>query len=165
VPNTHFVTGTADDTPNPKKQQWSRVDCADLQIDRIMKSSWRYRLTVRTEPSQGLNTGSIPVSATNYFRIIYLEAGVQAFCRPSACKLPKTACKGSIPSGIRAPMPGHPEFAGSHAASFGFARLALISSRVGRGKGRLRGACPAWSAVVRWIYFRASLEIKVAKPR
>ena len=25
---------------------------------------WRYRLTVRTEPSQGLNTGSIPVSAT-----------------------------------------------------------------------------------------------------
>ena len=25
----------------------------------------RYRLTVRTEPSQGLNTGSIPVSATN----------------------------------------------------------------------------------------------------
>ena len=24
----------------------------------------RYRLTVRTEPSQGLNTGSIPVSAT-----------------------------------------------------------------------------------------------------
>jgi hypothetical protein len=26
---------------------------------------WRYRLTVRTEPSQGLNTGSIPVSATN----------------------------------------------------------------------------------------------------
>ena len=27
---------------------------------------WRYRLTVRTEPSQGSNTGSIPVSATNY---------------------------------------------------------------------------------------------------
>src|SRR5208282_5102726 len=27
---------------------------------------WRYRLTVRTEPSQGLNTGSIPVSATKF---------------------------------------------------------------------------------------------------
>src|ERR1700684_132092 len=27
---------------------------------------WRYRLTVRTEPSQGLNTGSIPVSATMF---------------------------------------------------------------------------------------------------
>src|ERR1017187_10532383 len=26
---------------------------------------WRYRLMVRTEPSQGLNTGSTPVSATN----------------------------------------------------------------------------------------------------
>jgi hypothetical protein len=25
---------------------------------------WRYRLTVRTEPSQGLNRGSIPLSAT-----------------------------------------------------------------------------------------------------
>ena len=32
----------------------------------------RYRLTVRTEPSQGLNTGSIPVSATNSFIINYL---------------------------------------------------------------------------------------------
>jgi hypothetical protein len=31
------------------------------------KNVWRYRLTVRTEPSQGLNTGSIPVSATNSF--------------------------------------------------------------------------------------------------
>jgi hypothetical protein len=29
----------------------------------------RYRLTVRTEPSQGLNTGSIPVSATKPFKI------------------------------------------------------------------------------------------------
>ena len=28
------------------------------------RRSWRYRLMVRTEPSQGLNTGSIPVSAT-----------------------------------------------------------------------------------------------------
>src|SRR5713226_5697830 len=27
---------------------------------------WRYRLTVRTEPSQGSNTGSIPVSATKF---------------------------------------------------------------------------------------------------
>ena len=39
----------------------------------IMKSflrnprEWRYRLTVRTEPSQGLNRGSIPLSATNQF--------------------------------------------------------------------------------------------------
>ena len=39
----------------------------------IMKSflrnprEWRYRLTVRTEPSQGLNRGSIPLSATNKF--------------------------------------------------------------------------------------------------
>src|SRR5712664_1698365 len=31
----------------------------------MTKDPWRYRLTVRTEPSQGLNTGSIPVSATN----------------------------------------------------------------------------------------------------
>src|SRR6266567_1460267 len=30
----------------------------------IWELVWRYRLTVRTEPSQGLNTGSIPVSAT-----------------------------------------------------------------------------------------------------
>ena len=35
----------------------------------------RYRLTVRTEPSQGLNTGSIPVSATKPFRIICLQNG------------------------------------------------------------------------------------------
>src|ERR1700681_2794757 len=34
---------------------------------------WRYRLTVRTEPSQGLNTGSIPVSATKYFIINQLR--------------------------------------------------------------------------------------------
>ena len=27
---------------------------------------WRYRLTVRTEPSQGLNRGSIPLSATKF---------------------------------------------------------------------------------------------------
>jgi RNA polymerase sigma-70 factor, ECF subfamily len=33
---------------------------------------WRYRLMVRTEPSQGLNTGSTPVSATNSFIIIRL---------------------------------------------------------------------------------------------
>jgi hypothetical protein len=31
----------------------------------VKRQIWRYRLTVRTEPSQGLNTGSIPVSATN----------------------------------------------------------------------------------------------------
>jgi hypothetical protein len=35
--------------------------------------SWRYRLTVRTEPSQGLNTGSTPVSATNLIKINYLH--------------------------------------------------------------------------------------------
>ena len=34
-------------------------------IARMTKDQRRYRLTVRTEPSQGLNTGSIPVSATN----------------------------------------------------------------------------------------------------
>ncbi len=34
---------------------------------------WRYRLTVRTEPSQGLNTGSIPVSATKPFKINHLQ--------------------------------------------------------------------------------------------
>jgi hypothetical protein len=34
---------------------------------------WRYRLTVRTEPSQGLNTRSIPVSATESFIIRYLQ--------------------------------------------------------------------------------------------
>src|SRR5271154_6119578 len=39
--------------------------CAPARRSRIMERSWRYRLTVRTEPSQGLNTGSIPVSATN----------------------------------------------------------------------------------------------------
>jgi hypothetical protein len=36
---------------------------AGLSYNRFWKR--RYRLTVRTEPSQGLNTGSIPVSATN----------------------------------------------------------------------------------------------------
>ena len=30
--------------------------------------AWRYRLTVRTEPSQGLNTSSILVSATRYLQ-------------------------------------------------------------------------------------------------
>jgi hypothetical protein len=38
----------------------------------ILCSIRRYRLTVRTEPSQGLNTGSIPVSATT-FSIIYRD--------------------------------------------------------------------------------------------
>ena len=37
------------------------------QVATIFEDAWRYRLTVRTEPSQGLNTGSIPVSATNSF--------------------------------------------------------------------------------------------------
>ena len=35
--------------------------------------AWRYRLTVRTEPSQGSNTGSIPVSATNSFNNLQLH--------------------------------------------------------------------------------------------
>src|ERR1019366_6865145 len=38
-----------------------------------MKAPWRYRLTVRTEPSQGLNTGSIPVSATTNKRLTRSE--------------------------------------------------------------------------------------------
>ena len=37
------------------------------------KHPWRYRLTVRTEPSQGLNTGSIPVSATTNKRLTRTE--------------------------------------------------------------------------------------------
>ena len=41
------------------------------EITSIMRK-WRYRLTVRTEPSQGLNTGSIPVSAT-IFSITYRQ--------------------------------------------------------------------------------------------
>ena len=44
----------------------------------------RYRLTVRTEPSQGLNTGSIPVSAT-MFSTPYRDCGhtgshISLFC-------------------------------------------------------------------------------------
>jgi hypothetical protein len=42
---------------------------------------WRYRLTVRTEPSQGLNTGSIPVSATNYPPIIQRVARFGPFSK------------------------------------------------------------------------------------
>src|SRR5207249_4238516 len=42
----------------------------------MSKEPRRYRLTVRTEPSQGLNTGSIPVSATNLPKIKYLELHV-----------------------------------------------------------------------------------------
>src|SRR5580692_9089085 len=43
----------------------------------ILRVAWRYRLTVRTEPSQGLNTGSIPVSATNS-SITYRHCGIYA---------------------------------------------------------------------------------------
>src|SRR5258705_3274667 len=43
-------------------QSWGAVEPDCLSYT---KNVWRYRLTVRTEPSQGLNTGSIPVSATN----------------------------------------------------------------------------------------------------
>src|ERR1035437_1848440 len=39
---------------------------------------WRYRLMVRTEPSQGLNTGSTPVSATNS-SYTSIEPGTQPF--------------------------------------------------------------------------------------
>ena len=44
----------------------SRDVLGNAEWRRIIESSWRYRLTVRTEPSQGLNTGSIPVSATMF---------------------------------------------------------------------------------------------------
>jgi hypothetical protein len=39
----------------------------------MLQYLWPHRLTVRTEPSQGSNTGSIPVEATNpsYSSIIY----------------------------------------------------------------------------------------------
>ena len=43
---------------------------------------WRYRLTVRTEPSQGLNRGSIPLSATMIL-VTYSVCGQQvASTRP-----------------------------------------------------------------------------------
>ena len=45
----------------PASGEW-RAE-AELWYTEILHP-WRYRLTVRTEPSQGLNTGSIPVSAT-----------------------------------------------------------------------------------------------------
>ena len=38
----------------------------------LENSRRRVRLTVRTEPSQGLNTGSIPVRATNNLAIVEL---------------------------------------------------------------------------------------------
>ena len=38
---------------------------AEAAFAKIKTQAWRYRLTVRTEPSQGSNTGSIPVKATN----------------------------------------------------------------------------------------------------
>gem|GEM_PF-4150770 len=38
----------------------------------IVIQTWPYRLTVRTEPSQGSNTGSIPVKATQPFSWRYL---------------------------------------------------------------------------------------------
>jgi hypothetical protein len=54
----------------------------------------RYRLTVRTEPSQGLNQGSIPVSATNPFRIICLQNGR---ARSAAAALGHRYGQGAIP--------------------------------------------------------------------
>src|SRR5207244_11634335 len=42
-------------------------------IATMAKDLRRYRLTVRTEPSQGLNTGSIPLSATKHFKINHLQ--------------------------------------------------------------------------------------------
>ena len=52
-------------------------------IGTMAKESRRYRLTVRTEPSQGLNTGSIPVSAT-MFSITYGQcAGTRWHAQPA----------------------------------------------------------------------------------
>ena len=50
----------------------SRRHCG-AKSDTLVKTSRRYRLTVRTEPSQGLNTGSIPVSATKSLKINHLQ--------------------------------------------------------------------------------------------
>ena len=52
------------------------------------KHPWRYRLTVRTEPSQGLNTGSIPVSATTNKRLTGRRAARGSTRTEPAEKLP-----------------------------------------------------------------------------
>ena len=55
---------------------------------------------VRTEPSQGLNTGSTPVSATKSFKIIYLQNG----CTGLALQAPsKDVAKARFQIGIRIP--------------------------------------------------------------
>ena len=57
-----------------RKLQFNRVEVAPPGEYNGRVHQWRYRLTVRTEPSQGLNTGSIPVSAT-MFPITYGRRG------------------------------------------------------------------------------------------
>ena len=42
---------------------------------------WRYRLGVRTEDSQSSNTGSIPVSATNYLPLRPAKSAGFVFAR------------------------------------------------------------------------------------
>ena len=62
----------------------------------------RYRLTVRTEPSQGLNTGSIPVSATNSLNISRLQNGCTGLALHTD---PKRPGQGWNPKSI--PADGH----------------------------------------------------------
>lgn len=64
-----MIAGIANDRP---WRDWRQRDVLP-DACRILVLFWRYRLTVRTEPSQGLNTGSIPVSATksNLFSLSY----------------------------------------------------------------------------------------------
>src|SRR5260370_10962809 len=72
----------------------------------ILKVAWRYRLTVRTEPSQGLNTGSTPVSATKSFNIIYLQ---DRCTKLGTGALPQRPGRGAIPDRTRAEYPGERE--------------------------------------------------------
>jgi hypothetical protein len=58
----------------------------------------RYRLTVRTEPSQGLNTGSIPVSATKPIESSACKIDLE-FC---SAALRRRRGQGAVPHRIRA---------------------------------------------------------------
>ena len=63
VPERHRF-GFSFEAPDAIRDGMIRLDEVFGGSDRIELR--RYRLTVRTEPSQGLNTGSIPVSATMF---------------------------------------------------------------------------------------------------
>ena len=73
----------------------------------MMNGPRRYRLTVRTEPSQGLNTGSIPVSATNS-SITYGQCAVTRCDPQRASRISKSKSQADASWLVKRPVPQAP---------------------------------------------------------